>query len=90
MCYGRGMGDVPSRELRNDTRGVLARVERGEDVTITVDGRPVARLRPLGRRSRWIRRAEFLALVEGNQADAGLADELARLVPETTDDVEVP
>ncbi len=36
------MSEVASRELRNDTAGVLRRVRAGEDVTITVSGRPVA------------------------------------------------
>ena len=42
------MAEVASRELRNNTRAVLDRVEAGEAVTITVDGRPVARLEPIG------------------------------------------
>ena len=84
------MSDVPSRELRNDTRGVLNRVEHGENVTITVDGRPVATLRPIERRIRWIGRADFVAQIEAHQADAALTDELAHLVPDTTDDVDVP
>ncbi|MCJ7438044.1 MAG: type II toxin-antitoxin system prevent-host-death family antitoxin [Acidimicrobiia bacterium] len=83
------MSDVPSRELRNDTRGVLTRVENGEEVTITVDGRPIATLRPLERRTRWMRRDEFVTRFAGRQADAALTDDLARLVPETTDDVEL-
>jgi len=37
---------VASRALRNDTRGVLRRVEAGEHVIITVNGRPVAVLAP--------------------------------------------
>jgi prevent-host-death family protein len=41
--------DVPQRELRNDTAGVLRRVEAGERVRITVHGRPVAELVPTGR-----------------------------------------
>ena len=82
------MSDVPSRELRNDTRGVLTRVENGEDVTITVDGRPIATLRALERRTRWMRRDEFVARFAGRQADAALTDDLVRLVPETTADVE--
>ena len=83
------MGDVASRELRNDTRGVLTRVESGEEVTITVDGRPVATLRPLDQRTRWMRREEFVARFAGHQADAGLSADLAQLVPETTDDFNV-
>lgn len=43
MRYIRGMTEVASRELRNDTRGLLRRVEAGEDIVITVDG---DRLRP--------------------------------------------
>ncbi|MEJ7695264.1 MAG: type II toxin-antitoxin system prevent-host-death family antitoxin [Candidatus Limnocylindrales bacterium] len=40
------MTNVASRELRNNTRAVLARVEAGESITITVDGRPVATIEP--------------------------------------------
>ncbi|CFE39462.1 Conserved protein of uncharacterised function%2C possible antitoxin [Mycobacterium tuberculosis] len=36
------MSEVASRELRNDTAGVLRRVRAGEDVTITVSGRSSA------------------------------------------------
>lgn len=84
------MAEVASRDLRNDTRSVLRRVEAGEDVTITVDGRPVAVLRPLARRPQWIGRDEFLRLLEGSQADPGLRDELRSLAPDTTDDLEWP
>ncbi len=37
------------RELRNQGGHVLDRVAGGERVTITRDGRPVARLEPIGR-----------------------------------------
>ena len=36
------MADVASRVLRNSTRSLLVRVESGETITITVDGRPTA------------------------------------------------
>jgi prevent-host-death family protein len=36
------MSELAFRELRNDTAAVLRRVREGEDVTITVNGRPVA------------------------------------------------
>ena len=39
------------RELRNSGGDVLYRVEHGETVIVTKDGRPVAELRPLPRRS---------------------------------------
>ncbi|WP_139806040.1 type II toxin-antitoxin system Phd/YefM family antitoxin, partial [Mycobacterium avium] len=41
------MSEVASRELRNDTAGVLRRVREGEDVTITINGRAVAMLTAL-------------------------------------------
>ncbi|MFT4262891.1 MAG: type II toxin-antitoxin system prevent-host-death family antitoxin [Nocardioides sp.] len=43
---------VSVRDLRNRGGEVLARVQRGETLTITSDGTPVAELRPLPRRSR--------------------------------------
>lgn len=87
MCYDRSMGEVASRELRNNTRGVLRRVEAGEDVVITVDGRSVAVLRPIGARRRWMPRREFVNRFAGRQADAAMADDLRELAPDTTDDL---
>jgi prevent-host-death family protein len=81
------MAEVASRELRNDTRGLLRRVEAGEDVVITVDGRPVAVLRPIGHRRRWLSRSEFVHRISGRQADPGLAEDLHKLAPDTTDDL---
>jgi prevent-host-death family protein len=43
------MGEVSIRDLRNHGGEVIDRVERGERLTITRDGRQVAELRPLGR-----------------------------------------
>lgn len=82
--------EVASRELRNNTRSLLERVEAGEAVTITVDGRPVAVLQPLGRRPRWLGRDEFVRRVGSHQADPAFRDELAALAPESTDDLPPP
>ena len=87
MCYTRRMAEVASRELRNDTRGLLRRVEAGEHVIITVDGRPVAVLGPVSGRPSWISKDEFVRRFADKQADAGLADELRQLVPDVTDDL---
>ena len=83
------MAEVASRDLRNNTRGLLDRVEAGEAITITIDGRPVAVLQPVGRRPRWIARDEFVLRVLPHQADPGLRAELADLAPDTTDDIPV-
>jgi prevent-host-death family protein len=83
------MSTVASRELRNDTAGVLRRVQAGEDVTITVNGRPVAQLTGLpSSRRRWLPRGELVARLRRAQADPGLRDDLDRLAGDTTDDLE--
>lgn len=43
------MGEVSIRDLRNRGGEVIDRVEHGERLTVTRDGRRVAELRPLGR-----------------------------------------
>lgn len=45
------MRRIPQKELRNHVGDVLRRAEAGEELEITVSGRPVARLLPLERRS---------------------------------------
>ena len=84
------MAEAASRELRNNTRSLLERVEAGESVTITVDGRPVAVLEPLARRPRWLSRDEFVRRVLPRQADAALSDVLRDLAPDTTDELPYP
>ncbi|MGH3771434.1 MAG: type II toxin-antitoxin system Phd/YefM family antitoxin [Pseudonocardiaceae bacterium] len=84
------MTAIPLRELRNDTSGVLRRVEDGERFTVTVSGRPVAQLVPLPRRRRFIPWDEFRAMMRDSAADPGLLDDLREMVPETIDDIEDP
>lgn len=86
MCYDRRMSDVASRELRNNTRGLLDRVKAGETIIITVDGRPVAELRSIDPRPRVVSREFFMRSVL-RQADPGLRAELTELSPDTTDDL---
>lgn len=87
VCYDRRMVEVASRELRNRTRVLLDRVASGEHITITVDGRPVARLVPPEPRPRWMEREVFIARVLGRQADPGLAKDLTELAPDSTADL---
>lgn len=79
---------VASRELRNATGALLQRVADGEEVVITVNGRPVAQLVPVRReRRRWMSRNDLAARLARHQADPGLRDDLARLAGDTTDDL---
>lgn len=80
--------EVASRDLRNDTAGVLRRVRSGERVTVTVNGRPVAELIPVQRSRRsWIGRDDLVARLRSAQADPGLRADLDRLAGDTTDDL---
>lgn len=81
------MSDVASRELRNNTRALLERVEAGESITITVDGRPVATLEPAGGRPRYMGRDRFIRDVLARRADRALLADLRSLAPDSTDDI---
>lgn len=86
-CYGRRMQEVASRALRNQTRSLLDRVEAGERLTITVDGRAVAVLGPVSRRAGWMPRHEFTERVLKHQADPGLSADLDDIAGELTDEM---
>ena len=63
------MATIPQKELRNDVGAVLRRAEAGEELTITVSGRPVAQLGPVRARS-WVaasRLADLWALPDDPQ-----------------------
>lgn len=82
------MSMVASRELRNDTAGVLPRVAAGEDLVITVNGRPVAHLLAVREPSRrWIGRRELVSRLRRAQADAGMREDLDRLAGHDTEDL---
>ncbi len=83
------MADIAARDLRNDVSAVLRRVEAGEHLRVTVSGRPVAELIPLPAKPKSLCWENFLDGSEDWRADAKLAEDLARLVSDTTDDVPV-
>lgn len=83
------MAVVASRDLRNHTADVLRRAAEGERITVTVNGTPVAEIGPVrSARPRYISKADVVELLTKYQADPGLADDLARLAPDTTDDLD--
>lgn len=47
------MATIPQKELRNNVAQALRRAEAGEEITITVAGRPVAQLGPTTH-SQWV------------------------------------
>jgi prevent-host-death family protein len=71
------MATIPQKELRNNVADVLRRAEAGEEITVTVAGRPVARLGPITRR-RWVSGRALRAVWVG-PAPQTLAEDLERL-----------
>jgi prevent-host-death family protein len=67
---------IPQKELRNNVGEVLRRAEAGEEITITVAGRPVAQLGPTARR-RWVG-GEQLAQIWKTPAPQGMEADLER------------
>jgi prevent-host-death family protein len=88
ICY---MEHVPSRDLRNHTADVLRKVAAGGEVAVTVHGAVVAEIvPPRDTRLPYVRRSELAQLLRVRTADAGLADDLAVLAGDTTDDLGPP
>ena len=58
---------VGLRELRQNASDIVRRVQAGETVTVTVSGRPAARIIPAGRRA-WIRWNDIAGLFTPDRA----------------------
>lgn len=71
------MATTPQKGLRNNIGEVLRRAEAGEELTITVSGRPVARLGPPAPR-RWVG-GPALAAVFATPAPRTLREDLERM-----------
>jgi prevent-host-death family protein len=71
--------EVSARDLRNHTRDVLRRAERGEPVRITVNRKPVAELRPIDDRPVWVAGAAMEKAIASAPADPGLLEDLRPL-----------
>jgi prevent-host-death family protein len=73
MCYTYGVDIVGLRELRQNASELVRRAEEGEEITITVAGRPGARLVPAAPRT-WRRWADVAELFAGPADPAWKAD----------------
>lgn len=80
--YTTVVSQIPLRELRAATSGILRRVEAGESIVVTVDRRPVATLVPFERRLTWVPARQVWARIQDAAADAGLTVDLDRLIPD--------
>ena len=73
MCYHGAVETVGLRELRQNASELVRRAEEGEEITITVAGRPGARLVPATSRA-WRRWADVAELFAGPAGPAWTAD----------------
>lgn len=80
-CYIRSMiVEVASRDLRNDTAGVLRKVEEGVRVVITRRGKPVADLVPHQvKAGRWLTPSDVMEIRKVTAGDPTWAAELAQM-----------
>ncbi|HEX6782693.1 MAG TPA: type II toxin-antitoxin system prevent-host-death family antitoxin [Solirubrobacterales bacterium] len=69
------MPEIPQKTLRNEIGEILRRAEAGEEFTITVSGRPVAKLMPLDDRRQWVPAATLEDLWK-LPVDENLADDI--------------
>ncbi|MGH2960653.1 MAG: type II toxin-antitoxin system Phd/YefM family antitoxin [Solirubrobacterales bacterium] len=79
--------EIGVRALRNRTSEVIAAVESGERVTLTLRGEPIADIVPHGRRVRWLSGARLADQLAKRSADPELRKELASLSGHTLDEL---
>jgi antitoxin (DNA-binding transcriptional repressor) of toxin-antitoxin stability system len=79
--------DVSIRELRNSTASVVAELEAGERLTLTVNRRPVADILPHTEdRDPWVPASQLRRIVREAPADPALLDDLAEVRGAELDD----
>jgi prevent-host-death family protein len=82
------MKTIPQRELRNRIGRVLRAVEQGRPMRITVDGRPVADLVPVGGvRRTMVARAEVEELLVRAPLDRNFKRDLKSITGDTIDEL---
>jgi prevent-host-death family protein len=69
---------IPQRELRNDVAAILREAEAGTEFTVTVRGRPVARLLPMEepQRREYVDRETLLEIFAATPVDESWAADL--------------
>ena len=81
------MRQIPQRELRNNVAAILREVEGGESVRVTVRGRPVADLVPIGARKRSLSPDDVARILARAPLDPAFAHELDAAAGATIDEL---
>ncbi|MFN8035302.1 MAG: type II toxin-antitoxin system prevent-host-death family antitoxin [Acidimicrobiia bacterium] len=77
--------DIPQRELRNHVSRVLREVEAGRSFRVTVDGRPVAELRPVSSRRTFVPRDVIERIIREAPLDANFMRDIEDALDQTID-----
>ncbi|HEX4963246.1 MAG TPA: type II toxin-antitoxin system prevent-host-death family antitoxin [Thermoanaerobaculia bacterium] len=81
------MKTISQSDLRDHSDAILAQVESGERFTVTVDGRPVARLEPCPQRQ-WVPKEELLKILRTSPLDPAFFEDIQSLEEGTPDPLE--
>ena len=78
---------IPQRTLRNDVSRVLREVRDGRTFQITVDGHPVAELRPIDTRARFVSASVLNDILRSAPLDAGFVADVDAIIGQTIDEL---
>jgi prevent-host-death family protein len=79
--------NIGVRDLRNHTAKVIDAVKAGEQVTLTVNGEPLADILPHSTRTRWLAGEQLRERLATSAADPALQNELDELVGQTLEEL---
>lgn len=72
--------NISVRELRNETASVVSLIESGEQITLTVNRRPVADIVPhVSERDPWVPASELRQIVTESPSDPGLLADIREI-----------
>jgi prevent-host-death family protein len=79
--------EIPQRELRNHISRILREVASGSRLRVTVAGRPVADLVPVGQGRRFVPRAEVEQLLRRAPLDPGFTSDIEAVAGATIEEL---
>lgn len=79
--------EIPQRELRNDVARILREVEEGARITVTVRGKPVAELVPVGSSRQFLPRREVVKILREAPLDREFAADVGAVLGATIEEL---
>jgi len=79
--------EIAQRELRNNVGAVLREVASGRRLRITVRGRPVAELVPIGPGRRFAQASDVAKIIEAAPLDEGFSAEVEAVLGATIEEL---